>query len=50
MTKRVETADYGNLVVYRKADLDRFATEVRARGFEIETNWYVALETAIDVT
>lgn len=48
LTPRAETADYGNLAVYRIADLDGVVEEARARGFEIETNWYVAMETASD--
>ena len=48
LTPRTETADYGNLAVYRKVDLDRLAERVRDLGFEIETNWYVSLETPAD--
>jgi 2-polyprenyl-3-methyl-5-hydroxy-6-metoxy-1,4-benzoquinol methylase len=48
LTPRAETADYGNLAVYRKVDLDRLAERVRGLGFEIETNWYVSLETSAD--
>lgn len=48
LTPRAQTADYGHLAVYRKEDLDAFANSVQERGFEIETNWYVALETPAD--
>jgi hypothetical protein len=48
LTPRSETADYGNLALYRKADLDRLAERVRSLGFEIETNWYVSMDTAAD--
>ena len=48
LTARATTADYGNIVVYRPSDLDAFAREVRDRGFSIETNWYVAMETPAD--
>ncbi len=48
LTPRADTADYGNLAVYRLADLDGLAAEVRDRGFDIDTNWYVSLETASD--
>jgi 2-polyprenyl-3-methyl-5-hydroxy-6-metoxy-1,4-benzoquinol methylase len=45
LTLREATADYGHLAVYRKDDLDRFAEQIRARGYEIETNWYVSLDS-----
>ena len=48
LTPRAETADYGNLAMYRTHDLDRLAERVRSRGFEIETNWYVSMETPAD--
>lgn len=48
LTSRATTADYGNISVYRIADLEALAREVRGRGFTMETNWYVALETAAD--
>jgi SAM-dependent methyltransferase len=48
LTPRTTTAEYANIVVYRKEDLDGLADDVRARGFEMETNWYVALETPTD--
>lgn len=48
LTPRSETADYGHLAVYRIRDLDGVAEMARERGFEIETNWYVAMETASD--
>lgn len=48
LTARAKTAEYGNIVVYRPSDLDAFAQEVRGRGFSIETNWYVAMETPAD--
>ncbi len=48
LTRKEKVADYGNLVIYRKEDLDRLADEARARGFEIETNWYVALDAPAD--
>jgi SAM-dependent methyltransferase len=48
LTNREQTADYGNLVIYRRDDLDRFADDVRALGFEMETNWYVALDAPAD--
>jgi hypothetical protein len=48
LTARTTTAEYGHIVVYRPSDLDGFAEEVRDRGFSIETNWYVAMETPAD--
>lgn len=48
LTARDETADYGNIVVYRKDDLEQLAADVRALGFEMDTNWYVALEAPAD--
>jgi hypothetical protein len=48
LTARLETADYGNLAVYRTADLDRLAARVREVGMEMDTNWYVAMETPAD--
>ena len=44
LTPREETADYGHLAVYRLADLERLAARVRSMGFEMATNWYVAME------
>jgi hypothetical protein len=48
LTVRRETADYGNLAVYRTADLDGLAKRVTDRGFVMETNWYVAMDTPAD--
>jgi hypothetical protein len=48
LTPRDETADYGHLAVYRIADLKSLGRRVRALGYEMETNWYVSLETPID--
>jgi len=48
LTARATTAEYGHIVVYRPSDLDAFAHDVRDRGFAIETNWYVAMETPAD--
>lgn len=48
LTRRAQTADYGNLAVYRLADLERLISDIRDRGFEIDANWYVSLETAED--
>jgi hypothetical protein len=48
LTPRTETADYGHLAVYRLADLDRVADRVRARGFEMQTNWYVSMDSGAD--
>jgi hypothetical protein len=48
LTPRSDTADYGHLAVYRIVDLDELAREVRRRGFVMETNWYVSMETAAD--
>jgi hypothetical protein len=48
LTRRHDTADYGNLAVYRIDDLDGLADEVRRRGFEMETNWYVSMESPAD--
>ena len=48
LTPRTETQDYGNLAVYRKVDLDRVVERVRGLGFEIETNWYVSMDTPAD--
>jgi hypothetical protein len=45
LTPPDETADYGHLAVYWTDDLDRFADRIRRLGFEIDTNWYVSLET-----
>ena len=48
LTRREETADYGNLAVFRLADLDRLAARVREVGMEMDANWYVAMETPAD--
>jgi len=48
LTRRGTTADYGHLAVYRPADLDELVRDARDRGFEVNTNWYVALETPAD--
>lgn len=48
LTPREETADYGHLAVYRTIDLDELASRARALGFDMETNWYVSLDTPID--
>jgi hypothetical protein len=48
LTPRKETADYGHLAVYRVADLDELATQVRRRGFDIDANWHVAMESPAD--
>jgi hypothetical protein len=48
LTPHTETRDYGNLAVYRKVDLDRLVERVRSLGFEIETNWYVSMDTPAD--
>jgi hypothetical protein len=48
LTLRDETADYGHLAVYRVEDLERLAETVRDFGYEMETNWYVSLDTPAD--
>lgn len=48
LTRRPDTADYGNLAVYRTVDLDGLAHEVRRRGFEVDTNWHVSMEMPAD--
>ena len=48
LTPREETADYGHLAVYRRDDLDRLVAEIRSLGFEIDTNWYVSMDTPAD--
>jgi hypothetical protein len=48
LTPRAETADYGHMAVYRLADLDRLAEHVRSLGFEMDTNWYVAMDAPAD--
>jgi hypothetical protein len=48
LTPREETADYGHLAVYRVSDLDGLADSVRKMGYEMNTNWYVAMDTAAD--
>ena len=48
LTLRDETAEYGHLAVYRKTDLEWLAALVRKRGYEIETNWYVSMDTPAD--
>ncbi len=48
LTRRTKTAEYANIVVYRKEDLDALANEVHALGFEVSTNWHVALELPAD--
>jgi hypothetical protein len=48
LTPRTETADYGNLAIYRKVDLDRLVERVRSLGFEVQPNWYVSLDTPAD--
>lgn len=48
LTPRDATADYGNMAVYRKEDLDGLAERIRTRGFEVETNWYVSMDAPAD--
>jgi predicted O-methyltransferase YrrM len=48
LTPRGATADYGHLAIYRTVDLDGLASRVREAGFEIDTNWYVSMETPAD--
>ena len=48
LTARDVTADYGHLAVYRIADLEQLAARVHELGLEMQTNWYVALETPAD--
>jgi 2-polyprenyl-3-methyl-5-hydroxy-6-metoxy-1,4-benzoquinol methylase len=48
LTPREVTADYGHLAVYRVDDLNELRSEVRGRGLEMETNWYVAMDSPAD--
>lgn len=48
LTPRDGTAEYGNIVVYRTSDLDALVEQVRVSGFEVESNWYVSLDTSVD--
>lgn len=40
--------DYGHCALYRLSDLERFRDEVRAAGFEMEINPYVAMDSPAD--
>lgn len=42
------TRDHGHLAVYRPDDLDGLVAQVRERGFDIESNWTVCLDTPED--
>lgn len=48
LTPRDTTADYGNMAVYRTVDLDDLVERVRHLGFEMDTNWYVSMDTPAD--
>jgi 2-polyprenyl-3-methyl-5-hydroxy-6-metoxy-1,4-benzoquinol methylase len=48
LTPRAETADYGHMAVYRVADLNKLVARVRSRGFEMDANWYVAMDSPAD--
>lgn len=48
LTSREATADYGHMAVYRLDDLDALHDQVRGRGFEMDVNWYVAMESPAD--
>lgn len=42
------SVDYGHLAGYQPHELADFVEEVRARGFEMDGNWYVCLDTPED--
>jgi hypothetical protein len=48
LTPCEETADYGHLSIYRLVDLERLVERVRELGFEIDTNWFVSMDTSAD--
>ncbi len=48
LTRKQETADYGNCAVYRAADLVDLAGRLQRQGLTCELNLYVALETRQD--
>lgn len=48
LVPRPQAVDYGHLAAYQPDDLDALVEGVRARGFEIEPNWYVSLERPED--
>jgi hypothetical protein len=48
LTARTDTADHGHCAVYRPSDIERLAEELRARGFLIDVNLNVAMESPLD--
>lgn len=48
LTARTTTADHGHCAVYRPADFEALAEQLRARGFLIDLNLNVAMESPLD--
>lgn len=48
LTRKAETADYGNCAVYRLEDLQDFAARVASAGYEASFNFHVAMESPHD--
>ena len=48
LTRREDTADYGNCAVYRLADLQAFARRVDQAGYEARFNYHVAMDHPAD--
>jgi SAM-dependent methyltransferase len=48
LTPRAETEYVEGTAIYRVDDLDRLAAKVRDEGFEMQTNWYVSMDSPAD--
>ena len=48
LTRRSDTADYGNCAVFRLVDLEQLRERVLAEGFEMTLNPYVAMDSPED--
>jgi hypothetical protein len=48
LTDREDTADYGHCAIYRTADFEALAADLTARGFLIDLNLHVAMDSPLD--
>ena len=48
LTPRADTEYHLDTAIYRLDDLERLAQRVRDMGFEMQTNWYVSMDTPAD--
>ena len=48
LTARSDTADYGHCAVYRPSDFEQLALQLTERGFLIDLNLNVAMESPLD--